>query len=124
MTSILMPLARRGALAVLALTLSAAAFAHAKPEHSEPAANAVVTDAPHAVAIDFTEPLEPAFSSIVVTDAAGQPAADGRATIDAANRKRMSVALKPIAAGDYTVRWVAVATDGHRTQGSYRFSVK
>jgi copper resistance protein C len=124
MTSILMPLARYGAAAALALTLSGAAFAHAKPEKTEPAANAVVTDAPHTVSIDFTEPLEPAFSSIIVVDAAGQPAADGRAVIETANRKHMSVALKPLAAGDYTVRWVAVATDGHRTQGSYRFSVK
>ncbi|WP_180988206.1 copper resistance protein CopC, partial [Burkholderia humptydooensis] len=24
----------------------------------------------------------------------------------------------------YTVKWVAVATDGHRTQGRYTFTVK
>lgn len=124
MTSHLISLATRGAAAALAFTLSTVAFAHAKPEKTEPAANAVVATAPKAVSIDFTETLEPAFSSIVVVDAGGKPAASGKAVIETADRKHMSVALNPLEAGTYTVKWVAVATDGHRTQGSYTFSVK
>ncbi|EBA47528.1 copC domain protein [Burkholderia pseudomallei] len=116
-------LARRGLAAALALALSSAAFAHAKPEKSDPPANAAVA-APQAVSIDFTETLEPAFSSIVVVDAAGAPAQAAKAIVDASDRKRMSVALKPLQAGVYTVKWVAVATDGHRTQGRYTFTVK
>ena len=80
--------------------------------------------APAAVTIDFTEPLEPAFSSIVVVDGDGKTVSDGRARIDASNRKRMSVPLTAVGTGAYTVKWVAVATDGHRTQGAYGFSVK
>lgn len=123
MTMTITSRARRGLAAALALALSSAAFAHAKPEKSDPPANAAVA-APQAVAIDFTETLEPAFSSIVVVDAAGAPAQAAKAVVDASDRKRMSVALKPLQAGVYTVKWVALATDGHRTQGRYTFTVK
>jgi len=30
----------------------------------------------------------------------------------------------PLAAGDYQVNWHVLSVDGHKTQGSYRFSVK
>ncbi|AJY14588.1 copper homeostasis periplasmic binding protein CopC [Burkholderia dolosa] len=117
-------LGRRAAAAVLAATISSAAFAHAHVATSDPAANATLSAAPAAVTIDFTEPLEPAFSSIVVADGAGRTVSEGRARVDDANRKRMTVPLTAVGAGAYTVKWVAVATDGHRTQGVYRFSVK
>lgn len=94
------------------------------PENPRPAADATLASAPHEVAIDFSETLEPAFSSIVVTDSHGQSVADGKSTVDAGNRKRMHVALASLAAGTYTVAWVAVASDGHRTQGRYTFTVK
>lgn len=38
--------------------------------------------------------------------------------------KAMHLALQPLVAGRYTVKWIAVATDGHRTQGTYAFTVK
>ncbi|KWF24005.1 copper homeostasis periplasmic binding protein CopC [Burkholderia pseudomultivorans] len=118
------PFGRKAAAVVLAATVSSAAFAHAHVASSDPAANAALAAAPTAVTIDFTETLEPAFSSIVVVDGDGKTVSDGRARIDAANRKRMTVPLAALGAGAYTVKWVAVATDGHRTQGAYGFSVK
>ncbi|WP_347468549.1 copper homeostasis periplasmic binding protein CopC [Burkholderia stagnalis] len=124
MTFDLLSLGRRAAAVVLAATVSTAAFAHARPANTDPAANAELSVAPAAVTLDFTEPLEPAFSSIVVVDGAGKTVSDGKASVDAANRKRMTVPLPALGAGAYSVKWVAVAADGHRTQGSYRFSVK
>ncbi|KVG66279.1 copper homeostasis periplasmic binding protein CopC [Burkholderia pseudomultivorans] len=118
------PFGRKAAAVVLAATVSSAAFAHAHVASSDPAANAALAAAPAAVTIDFTETLEPAFSSIVVVDGDGKTVSDGRARIDAANRKRMTVPLAALGAGAYTVKWVAVATDGHRTQGAYGFSIK
>ncbi|AIO31287.1 copper resistance protein CopC [Burkholderia pseudomultivorans] len=118
------PFGRKAAAVVLAATVSSAAFAHAHVASSDPAANAALAAAPAAVTIDFTETLEPAFSSIVVVDGDGKTVSDGRARIDAANRKRMTAPLAALGAGAYTVKWVAVATDGHRTQGAYGFSVK
>ncbi|WP_394143895.1 copper homeostasis periplasmic binding protein CopC [Burkholderia multivorans] len=117
-------LGRRAAAVLFAATVSSAAFAHAHVAKSDPAANAVLAAAPAAVTIDFTETLEPAFSSIVVVDGGGKTVSDGRARVDAGDRKRMTVPLSALSAGAYTVKWVAVATDGHRTQGSYAFSVK
>ncbi|KVX96084.1 copper resistance protein CopC [Burkholderia ubonensis] len=124
MTFDLLSLGRKAAAVALAVTVSTAAFAHARPAKADPAANAALAVAPTAVTLDFTEPLEPAFSSIIVVDGAGKTVSDGKASIEAANRKRMTEPLPALAAGGYTVKWVAVATDGHRTQGTYRFSVK
>ncbi|TKC82991.1 copper resistance protein CopC [Trinickia terrae] len=67
---------------------------------------------------------EPAFSSIAVTDASGKSVVSGKSAVDASNAKHMSVALAALTPGVYTVAWVAVAADGHRTQGHYTFTVK
>ncbi|MBR8072763.1 copper homeostasis periplasmic binding protein CopC [Burkholderia cenocepacia] len=118
------PFGRHVAAVIAAATVSSAAFAHAHLAKSDPAAGAALAAAPAAVTIDFTEPLEPAFSSIVVVDGDGKTVSNDRVRIDASNRKRMTVPLAALGTGAYTVKWVAVATDGHRTQGAYGFSVK
>jgi len=100
------------------------AQAHAYPTHQVPSAGATVTTSQKDVAIDFDDGLEPAFSSIAVTDAQGRPVTSGKAEVDASNRKHMSVGLTPLTPGVYTVSWVAVADDGHRTQGHHTFTVK
>ena len=112
--------------AVTALMIACCQFAqaHAYPTHQTPAAGATVTTSQKDVVIDFDDGLEPAFSSITVTDSQGKTAASGKAVVDASNRKHMSVGLNPLSPGVYTVAWVAVAADGHRTQGHYTFTVK
>ncbi|WP_347557732.1 copper homeostasis periplasmic binding protein CopC [Robbsia sp. KACC 23696] len=100
------------------------AFAHAHPKTMTPAKDAVVDAAPADVAITYTEGLTARFSKIDVTDHAGQPVAAGPSTVDPKDSTRMSVPLKPLQPGAYTVHWVAVADDGHRTQGDYGFTVK
>ncbi|MBZ5793626.1 copper homeostasis periplasmic binding protein CopC [Burkholderia contaminans] len=114
----------RSALAALGFVVIHAAQAHALPKTQEPAADATLSTAPHAVSIGFSEALEPAFSSIAVTDSHGQSVVDGKSSVDAGNRKRMHVALASLSAGTYTVAWIAVASDGHRTQGHYTFTLK
>ncbi len=44
--------------------------------------------------------------------------------VDAGNRKRMHVPLANLKPGTYTVAWIAVASDGHRTHGRYTFTLK
>ncbi len=100
------------------------AQAHAYPTHQVPSAGATVSTSQTVVAIDFDDRLEPTFSSIAVTDAQGKSVTSGKAEVDASNRKHMSVGLAPLTLGVYTVSWVAVADDGHRTQGHYTFTVK
>jgi methionine-rich copper-binding protein CopC len=98
-------------------------FAHVFPQKQEPGAGASVT-APSQVKIVFDGPLEPAFSSVTITNAAGNPVNIDKSSVDAHHPEAISVALPPLPAGRYTVHWVAVASDGHRTHGDYAFEVK
>lgn len=117
---------RRGTCAVAIatgiLTVSTA-FAHVFPRQQSPSAGAEVT-APAKVAIVFDGPLEPAFSSLVVSNSAGKQVNEAKAEIDPNNKNSISVALPPLPPDKYTVHWVAVASDGHRTHGDYSFKVK
>lgn len=115
--------ARLAATALLAVA-SQFASAHAFPTHQVPAAGGTVPTSTNSVAIDFDDGLEPAFSNITVVNASGAAVADGKASIDKANARHMAVALKPLTPGVYTVTWVAVALDGHRTTGHYTFTAK
>ena len=100
----------RAAAAALLLAGVQFAHAHAFPTHQAPSAGETVTASPPRVAIDFDDGLEPAFSSIAVTDAQGRAVTNGKGEVDASNRKHMSVALNPLAPGVYTVAWVARPT--------------
>ena len=99
------------------------AFAHAHPETQSPLAGAVVS-APQEVRITYDEALEPAFSSLIVNNAQGKQVNSAKAEVDSATHKTMHVPLPALPVGVYHVKWVAVADDGHRTQGTYTFTVK
>ena len=114
----------RGVAAALMLCAARLALAHANPTAQTPSAGQIESASPKQVAIDFDDRLEPAFSSISVSDVNGKAVSTGKATVEPPNNKHMSVALLPLASGSYTVKWVAVAEDGHRTQGHYTFTVK
>ena len=115
--------ARLTAACAAALAFSSTAFAHALPTTREPAPNTTVS-APAQVTIHFSEPLEPAFSKITLTDAQGHEAVSGAAAVDPQDKATLRLALQPLAPGRYTVHWTAVASDGHRTHGDYAFTVK
>ncbi|MFM0174440.1 copper resistance CopC family protein [Paraburkholderia sediminicola] len=105
------------------LALASAAFAHVFPQKQEPGAGATVAS-PAQVRVIFDGPLEAAFSSLTVTDASGKQVNTQKAAVDEHQPALVAVPLPPLAAGRYTVHWVAVASDGHRTHGDYAFNVK
>ncbi len=105
------------------LVFASTAFAHVFPQKQEPGAGASVA-APSQVKITFDGPLEPAFSSLTVTDAAGKQMNTAKAAVDTHEPAVITVPLPTLSAGHYTVHWVAVASDGHRTHGDYAFDVK
>ncbi|MDR5792893.1 copper resistance protein CopC [Caballeronia sp. LZ008] len=113
----------RSALALAFIGSAQLAFAHALPKLQQPGPGATVS-APHEVAIDFGEALEPTFSKLIVTNAQGRQVNTEKSTVDARDKKHMSVALPDLAPGVYKVQWSAFAADGHRTQGHYNFTVK
>jgi copper resistance protein C len=107
----------------LLLALATPAWAHVFPRTQMPAAGASVS-APAQVRVVFDGPLEPAFSTLTVADANGQQVNTVKAVVDPQTQDTITVALPPLKAGKYTVHWVAIADDGHRTHGDYSFTVK
>ena len=105
------------------ILIPSAAFAHVFPQTQSPSAGAEVPP-PENVTIVFDGPLEPAFSSLTVSNSTGKQVNAVKAQVDPNDRKSIHVALPSLPPDKYTVRWVAVASDGHRTQGDYSFRVK
>jgi methionine-rich copper-binding protein CopC len=107
--------------ASLAVTLAATtAQAHAFLDHAIPLVGSTVPAAPHEVALTFTQNLEPAFSSVEVTDSAGARVDQGKASVSG---NTMQIGLKAIGPGNYRVRWHALSVDTHTTEGSFTFHV-
>lgn len=104
------------------LAVAPLAFAHTHPTEMMPAADSTVS-APDAIMIHFSEPLEPKFSSISVSDAGGH-VINKEPAVCAPDAKSMSVKVPALKPGVYTVDWVGVSTDTHRSQGAYKFTVK
>ncbi|HZU90315.1 MAG TPA: copper resistance CopC family protein [Stellaceae bacterium] len=112
-------------LAAGALLLQAAppVSAHAFLDHASPAVGSAVPSAPPAVTLWFTQNLEPAFSSVTVTNAAGQRVDLGNVRVPPGQPAELQVGLKPLAPGTYTVNWHVVSVDTHPTQGTFTFQV-
>ena len=115
---------------ILALALfdlavwSSPAAAHALPERFEPRRDATLRASPVEVRILFGGDIEPAFSTIEVTDAARQRMDKRDARVDGRNRRLLRVHLGALGAGVYRVTWQILAIDGHRNQGTYMFTVR
>ena len=106
---------------LLAVMPSTGAQAHAFLDHAEPRVGSTVPTAPRELALFYTQNLEPAFSSVEVSDANGARVDLGKPTISAST---MRVGLKPLPPGTYRVRWHVLSVDSHTTQGSFTFHVK
>jgi methionine-rich copper-binding protein CopC len=107
--------------AALVLLSGPPAFAHAHLNASTPAANATLTTAPAEVILDFSEEVEPKFSTIVVMDAKGTRVDQNDVHLATGNAKRLVVSLKSLAPGSYKVDWKAISVDTHKTSGSFGF---
>ncbi|HEX2716932.1 MAG TPA: copper resistance protein CopC [Gemmatimonadaceae bacterium] len=109
-----------GALLV-ATTLGAAAM-HAGLRRAEPAANSVVSAPPPRIRLEFTEPVEPELSLIVLVTARGD-SIPLRVTGDPRDVHAIVAVPPPLGAGAYRVAWRIVSADGHRIRGDYAFTV-
>lgn len=107
--------------AFLVLAPAAPARAHNHLVDSDPARDATLKAPPTNVTLEFLERLNPAYTTIVVTDAEQRrvPTSD-----PAVSGARVTVTFtQPLADGTYTVAYRIVSTDGHPVQGSYSFTV-
>jgi copper resistance protein C len=109
----------------LALALQAgAALAHAGLENQAPADGATV-EAPQVLLITFSEPVTLAFTGITLSGADGAAVTLGEASLDPDGGTILTVPVPvPLSPGKYAVEWHALSDDGHRSHGSYSFTVK
>jgi copper resistance protein C len=105
---------------VLLVLVMGKAVAHAFLDHAEPRVGNKVATPPREVTLWFTQKLEPAFSSVTVTNAAGQRIDTGKARVSG---NQMSVSLRPGGTGTYHVTWRVLSVDTHTTDGSFSFQV-
>ena len=108
----------------LVLASAAAAHAHAQLERADPRVGSTVRAAPSVLTLYFSEGVEPAFSSVQVTDAAGRRVDAGKPRVDKSNPRQVQVPLRALAPGQYNVRWRVLSVDTHTTEGSFGFEVR
>jgi methionine-rich copper-binding protein CopC len=106
------------------LLAPSAVLAHAYLVKSVPAQRAVLYRAPAKIQLWFNERLEPRYSSLSVSNSDGKPVAAGAAEIAAEDPKKLSVAVKPLPAGRYTIKFRVLSVDGHIAQDQFSFTIK
>src|SRR5258708_8210445 len=97
-----------------------AAQAHASLDHASPVVGSTVPAAPQEVALTFTQNLEPAFSTVQVTDTSGTRVDQGKAQVSG---NTMTIGLKALGPGSYKVRWHVISIDTHSSEGTFTFHV-
>lgn len=107
----------------IGLVASRHAEAHAQLLSATPAVGSSIGEVPDQLSLVFSEGVEPAFSSIQVTDVAG-------VRVDRDDLRRnpqkpggLIVGLKKLTPGIYRVQWKVTSVDTHKSQGNFTFTV-
>lgn len=100
------------------------AFAHAHLKSANPADKAIVSSSPTALTLDFTEGLNLAFSGAILQDASGSQIQQSKARLSNGDETLTIPLQSALGPGNYTVKWHVLSADGHRTDGSYSFTVE
>lgn len=111
------------AVAAAALALPAAAWAHAALVRTEPVASRTVDAAPPEVRLTYSEPVEPRFAIVSVTDAAGRQVTSGPPAAAPGSPQTLVTPLEPVQEGWYLVFWRVISADGHPVRGAFTFAV-
>ncbi len=109
--------------AAAALALPAAAWAHAALLHTVPEASRTVDGAPPEVRLTYSEPIEPRFAIVSVTDAAGRQVTAGEPRRAAGSPQTLVTPLRRAPEGWYLVFWRVISADGHPVRGAFTFAV-
>ncbi len=110
--------------AALLLVLPRLAAAHAFLDHADPKVGSTVPASPAKVTVHFTQAVEPAFSTLKVTDAAGKQVDKADVQVDPKDQTVLTVSLPPLPGGTYDVEWKVTSVDTHRTHGKFSFTVQ
>jgi copper resistance protein C len=111
-------------LAGLFLFAPTAAFAHAYLVKSVPAGRATLFNSPGKIQLWFNERLEPKYSYASVHDPAGKRVDSDDARVAVDDPKRLSIGVKKLPAGRYTVKFRVLSVDGHVVEQSFPFTIR
>ncbi|ECE0739820.1 hypothetical protein ADU00_11535 [Salmonella enterica subsp. enterica] len=110
---------------IVSLLFSPKVLAHAHLKSATPAAESTVESVHGNLTLHFTEALEPTFSNAYITDIQGNTITTHKAVVDETDKSALIITVgDALPSGKYTVNWQVVAEDGHKTKGSYTFTVK
>ena len=104
--------------------LASPAYPHAALERAAPPVGGEIAVAPRQIVLTFTEGVEAAFSTIELRGPNGSPVSIGRPQTANGDKRQLSVELPALSGGQYTVVWHATSVDTHKTEGSFRFTVR
>jgi copper resistance protein C len=107
---------------LLAALAPGVALGHAELATVSPADGSSVETPPSEIVMTFTEPLDPAKSSIRLVNTNSKVVAEG-STVDASDPKTMRLDLPDLPTGTYTARWTSSsALDGDLDHGTTSFT--
>lgn len=111
------------AAAVAALAAPASAGAHAVLLRTAPSASATIERPPKLVLMTYSEPVEPRFAIVSVTDATGRQVTAGPPRRSARSPDELVTPLRRATPGWYLVYWRVISADGHPVRGAFTFAV-
>jgi methionine-rich copper-binding protein CopC len=110
------------AAAVATVVLAGQASAHAHLKSSQPADKASVAS-PSELDLTFTEELNLKFSGVTVTGPDKQGVTLGEGSLMDGDKTLMVPVSGTLPPGTYTVDWHVLSADGHKTDGTFSFTV-
>ncbi|NTJ68118.1 copper homeostasis periplasmic binding protein CopC [Agrobacterium rhizogenes] len=111
------------AAAAISTAFAGQAMAHAHLTSAVPAADGTVKTAPSELDLTFSEGLNLKFSGTKVTGPDKATVKTGEGMLMNRGTTLMVPITDKLSAGKYTVEWHALSTDGHKTNGSYSFTI-
>ena len=111
-------------LAGLFLFAPTPASAHAYLVKSVPAGRATLFNSPGKIQLWFNERLEPKYSYASVHDPEGKRVDSDDARVLVEDPKQLSIGVKKLPAGRYTVKFRVLSVDGHVVEQSFPFTIR
>jgi copper transport protein len=109
--------------AAAALAWPAAAWAHAALLKTVPVASRTINQAPTEVRLTYSEPVEPRFAIVSVTDAEGRQVTSASPAAAPGAPQTLVTRLRRVPEGWYLVFWRVISADGHPVRGAFTFAV-
>ena len=113
----------RSLIAACCLLAPVPSWAHAFLDGALPRVGSESPTVPTEVVLHFTQGVEPDFSKLEVQAASGASMTEGAPHTQPGDPTRLSIGLKRLGTGVYTVIWHVTSVDTHKTQGKFHFTV-